>query len=350
MKFSKLGSSGVDVSRVCLGSMTWGLQNTQSDADQQIEYALSKGVNFIDTAEMYPVPPNGKTQGDTERIIGDWLSRHPQKRQDIILASKVAGPGIGYMRDGKIIDGESVLTAVDESLARLQTDYIDLYQIHWPNRLSPHFGRHHPNQLSFSKTDTQLQINGMLEILQALNECIKAGKIRFCGLSDETTWGIHQYIKLAEKHALPKMVSIQNEFSLLHTKDWPYLIEHCCHEDIAFLPWSPLAGGMLSGKYLGGKRPVGSRWTFEQRMGLFRDTPNSTSAIEAYLEIAKKHGLTPSQLALLWCDKVDGVTSTIIGATTTYQLEENIAAFELPYTDELGTDIDKVLKQYPATF
>lgn len=350
MKYSKLGSSGIDVSRVCLGSMTWGLQNTQTDADHQIEYALSQGVNFIDTAEMYPVPPNQQTQGETERIIGNWLSRNTQKRHDIILASKITGPGISYMRNGKGIDGKSVKESVDASLKRLQTDYIDLYQLHWPNRNSAHFGRHLPNKVRFSETDREAEIGGMLDILTALDDCIKAGKIRYCGLSDDTTWGIHQYIKLAETHSLPKMVSIQNEFNLLHSKDWPYLIEHCHHEDIAFLPWSPLSGGMLSGKYLDGKRPDGSRWTFEQRMGLFRDTPNSDNAIREYIKVAEKHKITPCQLALIWCDQVDGITSTIIGATTMSQLKENIAAFELSYSTELAEDINQVLQQHMATF
>ncbi|GAA0859758.1 aldo/keto reductase [Aliiglaciecola litoralis] len=350
MKYSRLGSSGLNVSRVCLGSMTWGIQNTQAQADQQIEYALSQGVNFIDTAEMYPVPPNQHTQGDTERILGNWISRNPQKREDIILASKITGPGISYIRKGNGIDGKSIVQSVDASLKRLQTDYIDLYQLHWPNRTSPHFGRHLPNKVRFSDVDPEYEINSMLEILMALDECIKAGKIRHCGLSDDTTWGIHQYLKLAETHSLPKMVSIQNEFNLLHSKDWPYLIEHCCHEDIAFLPWSPLSGGMLSGKYLDGKRPAGSRWTYEQRMGLFRDTPNSEQAIRGYIKVAEKHNITPCQLALMWCDNVDGITSTIIGATTMAQLEENIAAFKLPYSETLARDINQVLKQHIATF
>lgn len=350
MRYSTLGSSGLKVSRVCLGSMTWGVQNNQQDADQQLAYALAQGVNFIDTAEMYAIPPNATTYGATESIIGNWLARHSGKRQELVIASKIAGAGLNYIRGGSPISGETVKQAVDGSLKRLQTDYIDLYQLHWPNRTSPHFGKHAPNAISFSKTDGQAHREQMLDILQGLNECVKAGKIRYCGLSDDTTWGIAQYLDLAKQHNLPKMVSIQNEFSLLHAKDWPYLIEHCVHEDIAYLPWSPLAGGALSGKYLGGARPAGSRWSLEQRMGLFRDTPHSNAAVAAYVEIAKAHQLTPSQLALAWCDQVDGVTSTIIGATSMAQLTENIDAFAAPLSKQALSDIANVFAQYPAPF
>ena len=179
MQYSKLGSSGVDVSRVCLGSMTWGLQNTQKHADEQIEFALNQGVNFIDTAEMYPVPPSGDTYGGTEKIIGNWLSRNVNRRKDFVLASKIAGPGLSYLREGGPITGESVIEAVDASLRRLQTDYIDLFQLHWPNRMSPHFAKHWPGRIKFSKVNTENETIQMLEILQALDDCVKAGKIRF---------------------------------------------------------------------------------------------------------------------------------------------------------------------------
>lgn len=349
MKFSPLGNSGLEVSRVCLGTMTWGSQNTQQDADQQIEYALSREINFIDTAEMYAVPPTAETYGKTETFIGNWLARNPGKRSDFILASKIA-PGLPWIRNGAPLSKEAVLEAVDKSLQRLQTDYIDLYQLHWPNRKSPHFGKHFPNRYNFTDASSEQETAGMLDILEGLNECVKAGKIRHCGLSDDTTWGIATYLKLSKEHDLPRMVSIQNEFSLLHFKDWPYLIEHCVMENVAYLPWSPLAGGMLSGKYLNGARPAGSRWTITQRNGLFRDTPIATAAIEAYVAVAKKHNITPSQLALLWCDRVDGVTSTIIGATTLDQLKEDIDAFDLDYTDEMKKDILQVIKQYPVPF
>ncbi|WP_300175724.1 aldo/keto reductase [uncultured Aliivibrio sp.] len=350
MEYTTLGSSNVSVSRICLGSMTWGQQNSQEDANQQIDYALSQGINFIDTAEMYAVPPSPDTYGKTETIIGNWLAENPDRRTEIILASKIAGPGLPWVRNAGPITGEAVIAAVDASLARLQTDYIDLYQLHWPNRTSPHFGKHFPNQFKFSDFDAKKEEADMLEILQALNECIKAGKIRHIGLSDDTPWGINTYLKLSAKYDLPRMVSIQNEFSLLHAKDWPYLIEHCLHEDVAYLPWSPLAGGMLSGKYLDGKMPEGSRWTYSQRNGIFRDTPAANEAVKAYMDVADKHGYTPCQLALAWCNQVDGVTSTIIGATSLEQLKENIDAFSKPLSEEALADINTVFRKYPMPF
>ncbi|PQJ84276.1 aldo/keto reductase [Aliivibrio sifiae] len=350
MEYSTLGSSNLSVSRICLGSMTWGQQNSQEDANQQIDYALSQGINFIDTAEMYAVPPSPDTYGKTETIIGNWLAANPKRRKEIILASKIAGPGLPWVRNAGPITGEAVITAVDASLARLQTDYIDLYQLHWPNRTSPHFGKHFPNQFKFNDFDAKKEETNMLEILQALDTCIKVGKIRHIGLSDDTPWGINTYLKLSAKYDLPKIISIQNEFSLLHAKNWPYLIENCIHEDVAYLPWSPLAGGMLSGKYLDGKMPEGSRWTYSQRNGIFRDTPAANEAVKAYIEVAEKHGYTPCQLALAWCDQVDGVTSTIIGATSLEQLKEDIEAFSKPLSEEVLADVNTVFRKYPMPF
>ncbi|KAF7776910.1 hypothetical protein PMAN_a2097 [Pseudoalteromonas marina] len=350
MQYSPLGSSGVNVSRVCLGSMTWGVQNTQRDADDQIAYALERGVNFIDTAEMYAVPPSPETYGKTEQIIGDWLSRNQQKRSDIVLATKVAGNGLSWVREGGDITRQAVIEAVDNSLKRLQTDYIDLYQLHWPNRSTPHFARQWPGILKFSDVDTQAHQAGMLDILEGLNDCVKAGKIKHCGLSDDTPWGISQFVSLAKEHNLPRMVSIQNEFSLAHAKDWPYLIEQCVHEDIAYLPWSPLAAGLLTGKYLEGARPKGSRWSFAQRNGIFRDTPNAQQATKLYAELAHANNMTPAQLALAWCNQVDGVTSSIIGATTMAQLKEDIDAFNITLNDETLTSIATIFKNYPMPY
>ncbi|WP_214000787.1 aldo/keto reductase [Arsukibacterium sp.] len=350
MQYSILGSSNVEVSRVCLGTMTWGTQNTQQDADEQLAYALAQGVNFIDTAEMYSVPPTAESYGATERIIGNWLSRNRSKREQIVLASKMAGSGLSYIRGGGIMTPATLQQAVDDSLQRLQTDYLDLYQLHWPNRVSPHFGRHAVGHIGFSEVNAAEQTEQMLGLLQALQNCVNAGKIRFCGLSNETPWGISQYLKLSAEHNLPKMVSIQNEFSLLHSKDWPYLIEQCLHENIAYLPWSPLAGGALSGKYLNGARPVGSRWSMLQRHGLFRDTPQSAQAIAAFTELAAGYQLNPAALALAWVDQVEGVTSTIIGATSMAQLAQNIAAFSLTLDQALRDDIRQYLRQYPMPF
>lgn len=350
MEFVQLGRSDISVSRICLGSMTWGNQNTQAEANQQIEYALSQGINFIDTAEMYAIPPTAETYGKTETIIGNWLHENPQRRQELILATKIAGSGLSWVRDGGPITGDAVVAAVDASLKRLKTDYIDLYQLHWPNRTSPHFGKHFPNHFKFSAFDAQQEETQMLDILQGLAQCVKAGKIRHCGLSDDTPWGINTYLTLSQKYDLPRMVSIQNEFNLLHAKDWPYLIENCIHQDVAFLPWSPLASGMLSGKYLNGERPVGSRWSISQRKSLFRDTASANSATAAYVEVANTHGYTPSQLALAWCEQIDGVTSTIIGATSMEQLKENIAAFSMPLSEQALADINSVFRTYPAPF
>jgi len=350
MKYVPLGSSSLNVSRVCLGSMTWGVQNNQQEANAQIDYALAQNVNFIDTAEMYAVPPSEKTYGKTETIIGNWLAANPDKRKEIILASKIAGPGFSYIREGSQISGKTVIEAIDTSLVRLKTDYIDLYQLHWPNRTSPHFGKHWPNSDGFLAEDSAEETEKMLDILQGLADSVKAGKIRYCGLSDDTPWGINQYLRLSDKYDLPRMVSIQNEFSLLKTQDWPYLIENCYQENIAYLPWSPLATGILTGKYINGARPEGSRWTYMQRNGLFRDTQNTNAAAQAYVDLAKQFDITPAQLALAWCDQVKGVTSTIIGATTLDQLKDNISAFKIELPEPLLSEINNVLKQYPMPF
>ena len=350
MKKVKLGSSDLFVSEVCLGSMTWGKQNTQEDAFQQIDYALDQGINFIDTAEMYAVPPSPETYGKTETYIGNWLGANAHKRSDIVLASKVAGPGLHWVRGGSAVTGASLKEALDDSLKRLQTDYIDLYQIHWANRTSPHFGKHWPEGVQHHEVDVSQQQDGMLDILQALDDVQKAGKIRHCGLSDETPWGISQYLSLAKEHNLPRMVSIQNEFSLLHLKDSPYVIETCVLEDVAYLPWSPMAGGALSGKYRNGARPANARWSMSQRNGLFRDTSQCHEAIEAYYNVAEKHGISLAALSLAWVYQFEGVTSTIIGATTMDTLKEDIDAYTLRLNDDALSEIASVIQRYPVPF
>ena len=350
MRYKKLGSSGIEVSEVCLGTMTWGVQNSQKDADQQIEYALEHGINFIDTAELYAIPPTAETYGKTESIIGDWLSRNPTRRKEMILATKICGPGPSWIRDGGIVTGEAIIESVDKSLQRLQTDYIDLYQIHWSNRVSPHFGRHAPGVINLADVKLEQQQEMMLDNLRGLQRSIDDGKIRFCGLSNESPWGITEYLRLANEHSLPRMVSVQNEFNLLHAKDWPYNLEMCLMSDVAYLPWSPLAGGALTGKYLDGAMPYGSRRTMEQRLGLFRDTPVANEAIRAYKELAEQHGLTTAQLSLAWVVQTDGVTSTIIGATSMEQLREDLAAFNVTFSKELKKSIQTIWKKYPVPF
>ncbi len=351
MKTVKLGSSDMQVTEVCLGSMTWGQQNTQNEAFEQLDYAINeRGINFIDTAEMYAVPPSKETAGLTETYIGNWFAANPGKREELILATKIAGAGIAWIRDGGPINADAIMPAIEGSLKRLQTDYIDLYQLHWPNRTTPHFSRHWPETLNPANNNVEQERENMLKVLEALDAAVKAGKIKACGLSNETPWGIGEYHRLSEQHNLPKMVSVQNEFSLLHLKDWPYLIESCVHNDMAYLPWSPLAGGALSGKYANGQKPAGARWTMVQRNGIFRDTSHSHAAIEAYKKVADKYALSLTQMCLAWVYQMTGVTSTIIGATSMSQLEEDINAYELALSDEVLADIATVIKQYPQPF
>ena len=350
MKYARLGSSGLEVSKVCLGTMTWGEQNTQEDANQQLDYAIEKGINFIDTAEIYSVPPKQETQGDTERILGNWLSKHPVKRQDLVIASKIAGPGLEWIRKGGPITPAAIREAIDGSLRRLQTDYIDLYQLHWPNRNSPHFCKHWPGVLDYDAMSARQEREDFLAILCALDEAVRAGKIRYCGLSDDTPWGLKEYLNLSEKHDLPRMVSMQNELNLLHLKDSPHLLETCALDDVAYLPWSPLAGGVLSGKYRNGALPENTRWSLSQRNGLFRDTSNVHAAVERYLDVAKKHDLTLPELSLAWLNHLPVVTSTIIGATTMEQLTEDIAAFEINLSEEAMQDVLGVIQDFPAPF
>ncbi len=350
MKYNRLGTSDLDISDVCLGTMTWGIQNTQQDADEQITYALDKGVNFIDTAEMYPVPPNAGTYGDTERIIGHWLARNEAKRSDIVLMTKIAGRGFKYIRNASPITSDSVAKALTDSLDRLKTDYVDVYQLHWPNRGTPHFGNHWPDGADPTLTNSEREREGMRDILVGIKRAMDEGKIRHWGLSDDTPWGIHTFLTLCKETDVPFPVSIQNEFSLLHAKDWPYLIEMCELEKIAYLPWSPLSTGLLTGKYQGGARPKGSRWTLTQRNGLFRDKAPALAATAKYMQIAAQCGITPSQLALAWCKQVAGVTSTIIGATSLPQLTENIEAFDITLPDTVLLQIHDVLREHPLGF
>lgn len=353
MEMSKLGRTGLSVSRVCLGTMTWGQQNSDDEAHAQMDYATTKGINFFDTAELYAVPTSAATQGKTEEFIGTWFEKS-KKRKDIILATKVAGAGIPWIRNGEPLTGASVRIAVESSLKRLKTDYIDLYQLHWPNRPFPHFGQNHAGKIDFTSNSTSRIEDNLCDILSAIGEVVKAGKVRFFGLSDDTAWGIMKYLQLSDAQSLPRVQSIQNEFSLLNRSDDPYLAEVCVREDISYLPWSPLACGLISGKYKGGARPAGSRWEIEQQLrdafDSFRDNPMAHAAVDGYHGVAKKYGLVPTQMALKFVDKQSFVTSTIIGATNMEQLKSNIEAFDINLTDDAMQDIAKVYQQYPIVY
>ena len=289
MEYSKLGRTGLDVSRVCLGTMTWGEQNTESEAHEQMDYALERGVNFWDTAELYAVPPREETYGRTEEIIGTWFEK-TGKRSDVILATKVAGIGRPYIREGSPITGNSIREAVEGSLKRLKTDYIDLYQLHWPNRPFPHFGNNHAGIIDFTSNKTASIEDNLMDIHEAINEVVKSGKVRHFGLSDDTAWGIMKYNKQAEQHGFPRVESIQNEFSLLKRSDDPYVAEVCVREEVSYLPWSPLAMGILSGKYLKEPWDEKARYSVAKRInsdpGFYRFNEDSEGAVKAYMAVA----------------------------------------------------------------
>lgn len=346
MQYRTLGRSDTKVSVICLGTMTWGEQNTESDGHAQIDYALDHGVNFIDTAELYAVPPKPETYGRTEKIIGTWFASR-KKRDQVVLATKIAGPGPGWIRNGQNkIDRKNILEAFDASLKRLQTDYIDLYQLHWPNRGSYHFSQHWDFNPQFN---TARQEENFIEVLATLDELIKAGKLRHFGLSDESAWGTMKYLELSRAHALPRMVSIQNEYSLLCRLFEPDLQEIAMAEDCGLLAWSPLATGMISGKYLNGARPAGTRWALSGQ-SMARDTEAGQNAVRAYMGVAEKHGLDVCQMALAFVNSRPFVTSSIIGATAMEQLKSNIASIDLVLGDDVLSDIEAIYKQYPMVF
>ena len=348
MQYRKLGRTGLDVSVICLGTMTWGKQNTEAEGHEQMDYALDQGVNFWDTAEMYAIPPREDTYGKTEEIIGTWFAKNQAKREDVILASKIAGPGLGWVREkGYKIDRKNIVEAVEGSLKRLQSDYIDLYQLHWPNRGSYHFGQHWNYD---PKYDAEAVEENFLEVLETLDEQVKAGKLRHVGLSNETAWGTMKYLTLAEKHGLPRMQSIQNEYSLLCRMFEPDLQEIAQSEDCGLLAWSPLASGMLSGKYLNDARPEGSRWTLIDDDKIHRNSDQANNAVRAYLDTAQRHGLDVCQMALAFVNQQPCVTSNIIGATTMEQLKTNIASIDVTLSDEVFNDIEHIYRDYPLPY
>ncbi|ROV59590.1 NADP(H)-dependent aldo-keto reductase [Vibrio ponticus] len=339
MKYHKLPHSSLEVSKICLGTMTFGEQNSQSDAFNQLDYAFERGVNFIDTAEMYPVPPKQQTQGATEEYIGNWIEKSG-KREKVVLATKVAGPrNVPYIRDNMKLDRRNIHQAIDDSLARLKTDYIDLYQIHWPQRETNTFG-----QLNYPYPDSQQEVT-LIETLEAMAELMKAGKIRYIGVSNETPWGVMSLLKLAEKHDLPRIVSIQNPYNLLNRSFEVGLSEISHYEGVELLAYSPLAFGCLSGKYLNGQRPEGARCSlFERFVRYF--TPQGIAATQAYVDLAHRHGIDPAQMALAFINQRPFVAANIIGATTMAQLKDNIDSIEITLSDELLKDIQEVGTTY----
>ncbi len=338
----QLGDTALMISELCLGTMTFGEQNSEAEAHAQLDMALASGVNFIDTAEIYPVPPRAETQGVTERYIGTWLKRRGG-RDRLVLASKVAGPGawISYLRDGRNrLDRPNIAAALDASLARLQTDYLDLYQLHWPDRETNFFGK-----LGYEPPAEDRSVP-LLESLEALAEQIKAGKVRHVGLSNETPWGLMTCLKLAEQHGLPRPVSVQNPYNLLNRTFEVGLAEVALREHCGLLAYSPMAFGVLSGKYLNGVRPPGARLTLFERFSRYSN-PEAERATEAYVALARLHGLDPAQMALAWVTSRPFVTSNIIGATTQEQLARNLASGHLSLSEEVIAGIEAIHRGQP---
>lgn len=339
MELRTLGRTDLKVSAICLGTMTWGEQNTEAEGHEQMDYAVSQGINFFDVAEMYPVPPKAETYGRTEEIIGTWFAK-TGKRKDIVLATKVAGPGqMDYMRGGAKLDRKSVLAACNTSLQRLKTDYIDLYQIHWPSRATNYFG-----QLGFKPSDDS-RAPSIKETLGALGELVKAGKVRHVGISNETPWGVAEYLRLSREQGLPRPVSIQNPYSLLNRSFEVGLSEFSHREDLSLLAYSPLAFGMLAGKYLNGQRPANARLTLFARFSRYNGD-HAMAATQAYADLAQEHGLALNQMALAFVTGRHFTTANIIGATTMDQLKSNIASHDLKLSKAVLDGIEAIHKRY----
>lgn len=345
MEYRKLGKTGLDISLIGLGTMTWGKQNNQTEGFEQMDYALEHGINFFDTAEMYAIPPTKATYGTTETIIGHWFKAR-SNRDSIILASKISGPGLPWIREGSLISKHSIRQAVNDSLTRLQTDYIDLYQLHWPNRGSYHFGKtwHFAPQF-----DPKAEEENFLEVLHCMQSLIQEGKIRHIGLSNETAWGTSKWLQLSEKHDLPRMASIQNEYSLLCRYFEPDLSELAMSEDCGLLAWSPLSRGILSGKYLHGARPAGARLSIETRPE-HRVGDQTDIATQKYIDLAQRHELDPCQMALAFVNSRPFVSSTLIGATTMEQLRSNIDSASLRLSGEVLNGIDAIRREHPQPY
>jgi len=340
MKYNQLGSSDLKVPEICLGTMTFGEQNTEDDAHDQLDMAADYGVNFIDTAEMYPVAPRAETQGLTEAYVGSWLKH--QKREDLIVATKITGPSRGFewIRGGPSVTKAHINQAIEGSLQRLQTDYVDLYQIHWPDRYVPMFGS---TSYDIKNEHDTTPIMAQLEALSAL---VDAGKVRYIGLSNETPWGVSEFKRCAKEAGLSKVVSIQNAYHLLNRTFEAGLAEVCRHEDVGLLAYSPLAFGHLSGKYLKDPQAKGRVTQFPQFTQRYSKT-NVPEALQAYAFIAENAGLTLTQLALAFVRSRWFTSSTIIGATTLAQLKENLETVDVELSEEVLNQIEKVHQQYP---
>ncbi|MEO8137822.1 MAG: aldo/keto reductase [Betaproteobacteria bacterium] len=338
MQYGKLGRTELNVSRICLGTMTWGQQNTEAEAHAQLDYATANGVNFIDAAEMYPVPTRADTQGRTEQYIGTWLKR--QARDKIVLATKVAGPArqVTWIRNGPQLSGSQIEAAIDTSLARLQTDYVDLYQIHWPERYTPLFG-----EWQFDPEKDRPEATSIREQLEAFGRIVKAGKVRYIGLSNETPYGVMQFVRVADELGLPRAASIQNAYSLVNRAFEQALTEVVHHEQVPLLAYSPLAFGQLTGKHRNGFAPNSRLALFDGKtFGTRYRRPALAAAMQPYFDLAGRIGMSPATLALAWVNSRWFVGANIIGATTLEQLTENIASAAVTLPQEAVTEIERI--------
>lgn len=341
MEYRRIPHSTLEVSKICLGTMTWGEQNTQAEAFAQLDYAIGNGINFIDAAEMYPVPPNPETQGETERILGQYIKAHGN-RDDLVIATKIAAPGgkSDYIRKNMALDWNNIHQAVDASLERLQIDTIDLYQLHWPDRNANFFG-----ELSYKEQEHEHQ-TPILETLEALAEVIRQGKVRYIGVSNETPWGLMKYLQLAEKHGLPRIISVQNPYNLLNRSFEVGMSEISHREELPLLAYSPLAFGALTGKYCNNQWPEGARLTLFKRFVRYTGSQMALAATQAYVDLAHEFKLSPAQMALAFVNSRKFVGSSIIGATDLYQLKENIDSLKVTLSPELLARLDELSDQF----
>ncbi len=340
MKYRQLGTTGIDVSLIGLGTMTWGEQNTEAQAHEQMDFAAGEGVNFFDAAEMYPVPPKAETQGRTERYIGTWLKK-TGRRDQVILTTKCTGPGdFPYLRGGPRQSRAHLTQALEGSLRNLQTDCVDLYQVHWPDRPTNYFGK-----LGYTHLE-QTDAVPIEETLGALADFVRCGKVRHVGISNESPWGLAEYLRLSRENGLPRVVSIQNPYNLLNRTFEVGLAEFAHREHVGLLAYSPLAFGVLSGKYLGGARPANTRLSLFARFTRYTGELIE-SATRAYVELARQHGLDPAQMALAYVSSRPFVTSTLIGATTMPQLRANIASIDCALGDDVLKGIEAIHRRIP---